>query len=217
MSETLEQRLAKIERLEAELLHKFPQLVQPHSDMYVSHFLLLGALKRTLAHADGFRKHIKDRNFICAGTIMRAQLDTALRVNALSLVKCPETFASDVLAGSPINKMKDANGHRLTDAYLAKKLSEQFPWVQKVYDNLCGLGHFSSRHIFSALAKTDDVTRTVHFEVAAQDPPRPDEDYFEIVEGFFETMRITGLLMLSLATALQMKAAQQTSRLPPAA
>jgi hypothetical protein len=53
----------------------FPQFVQPHSDMFVSHCLILGALKRTLAHADGFRTHIKDRNFICAATIMRAQLD----------------------------------------------------------------------------------------------------------------------------------------------
>jgi hypothetical protein len=119
MAETLEERLAKIERFEAELLRKFSQFFQPQSDMYVSHLLLFGALKRTLAHAEGFRKHIKERNFICAGTIMRAQLDTALRVNALSLVKNPEQFASDVMAGKPINKMKDTKNQRLTDAHLA--------------------------------------------------------------------------------------------------
>ncbi len=207
MAETLEERLAKIERFEGELLRKFPQLVRPQSDMYTMQFLLFGALKRTLSHADGFRKHINDRNFICAGTIMRAQLDTALRVNALSLVKDPDQFASDVLAGKPINKMKDASGHRLTDAHLAKKLTEQFPWVQKVYEELCDLGHFSSRHVFSSVARTDDETRTVHFQVSAKDPKRPDADYFEIVEGFFETMRITGLLMGGLAYALQTRSA----------
>jgi hypothetical protein len=217
MAEALEERLAKIERFEAELLRKFPQFVQPQSDMYVSHFLLFGALKRTLAHADGFRKHIADRNFICAGTIMRAQLDTALRVNALSLVKSPEQFASDVLAGKRVDKMKDANGHRLTDAHLAKKLSEQFPWVQEVYDNLCDFGHFSNRHIFTSMTGADDATRTVSFQVSAKDPPRPDADYFEIVEGFFETMRITGLLMAGLAQALQMRSAEYRRELPPAA
>jgi hypothetical protein len=208
MAETLEERLAKIERFETELLRKLPQFMQPESDMYVMHYLLFGALKRTLAHADGFRKHINDRNFICAGTIMRAQLDTALRLNALSLVKDPEQFASDVMAGRPINKMKDAKNHRLTDAHLAKELSEQFPWVQEVYDNLCEFGHFSNRHIFTSMTGADEATRTVRFQVSAKDPPRPDADYFEIVEGFFETMRITGLLMAGLASALQMRSTE---------
>jgi hypothetical protein len=216
MAETLEERLARIERLEAELLRKFPQFVQPDSDMYVMHFLLFGALKRTLAHADGFRKHINDRNFICAGTIMRAQLDTALRVNALSLVRDPEQFASDVMAGKPINKMKDTRNQRLTDAHLAKRLSEQYPWVQEVYDNLCDFGHFSNRHVFNAMTGANDASHTVHFQVSAKDPPRPDADYFEIVEGFFETMRITGLLMAGLAQALQMRSVEYRD-LPPAA
>jgi hypothetical protein len=70
------------------------------------------------------------------------------------------------------------------------------------------------RHIFTSMTRADDTTRTVSFQVSAKDPPRPDADYFEIVEGFFETMRITGLLMAGLAQALQMRSAEYRRDLP---
>ena len=163
MAPTLKERLDKIARGEQEVIKLFSGFVEAGQAMQVSDFLLLGVLKRTLAHADGFRGHIEKRNFICAGTLLRAQLDTALRANALSLVNNPEQFASDVLGGSPVNKMKDSKGKKMTDAYLAERLSETHPWVQKTYSQLAELGHFSRRHIFASVAKTNGEERTVHF------------------------------------------------------
>jgi hypothetical protein len=203
MPETLDERLAKIERGEKEVLKVFAGIIKAGDDMHTSDFLLLGILKRTLAHADGFRDHITKRNFICAGTILRAQFDTALRANAISLVKQPEQFASEVLGGAHINKMKDRDGKKMTDAYLAEKLGETHPWVQQVYNTLAELGHFSRRHIFSSIAKTNDAERIVHFQISAKDPPRPDDDYFEIVECFYETMRTTCEIAAGWHTALR--------------
>ena len=214
MTPTLEERLTKIERGEKEVLRVFSGMVKAGSDMHVSDFLLLGVLKRTVAHADGFRDHINKRNFICAGTILRAQLDTALRANAISLVNRPEQFASDVLDGAPINKMKDRDGKQMTDAYLAKRLSETYPWVQEVYDTLAELGHFSRRHIFSSIANTSDEERTVHFQISAKDPPRPDEDYFEIVECFTETMKTTCVIAAGWHSALRQIHAQKRAANP---
>jgi hypothetical protein len=194
MAENLEQKLAKIERGDSELLKLFQQLIRKGDDMYVSDFLMLGALKRTLALSQGFRAHIRDRNFTCAGTLVRAQLDTALRVNALSLCTDTEKFASAVLGGERVDRMKDKHGKRMTDAYLAEKLSETFPWVQSMYASLCDFGHFSNRHIFTSMSIKDPEEHIVHFQIGPKDPPHPDSDYFEIVEGYYETMRITGLL-----------------------
>jgi len=158
------------------------------------------------------RGHIEKRNFICAGTLLRAQLDTALRANALSLVNNPEQFASDVLGGSPVNKMKDSKGKKMTDAYLAERLSETHPWVQKTYSQLAELGHFSRRHIFASVAKTNGEERTVHFQISAQDPLRPDEDYFEIVECFYETMRTTCMIAAGYHAALRAMHARNASK-----
>lgn len=72
-----------------EMLTKFKRAFDDNKDMFTSDFVLVGALKRTLSLSDGFRKHIRDRNFICAGTLLRAHLDTAVRVSALSLLKNP--------------------------------------------------------------------------------------------------------------------------------
>jgi hypothetical protein len=191
MSETLRERLDKIERAEGEIKQYFAKVIKAGEDMYVTDFLLLGILKRTLAYADGFRCHIERRNFICAGTLLRSQLDTALRANAIFLVENPEKFASDVLSGAAINKMKDRDGRQMRDAYLAERLAETRPWVLKTYNELAEIGHFSRKHIFASIAKTDDATRMVQFQISAEDPHRPEEDYFEVVECFYATMKTT--------------------------
>jgi hypothetical protein len=77
---------------------------------------------------------------------------------------------------------------------LAEKLSEKYPRVKKVYETLCDFIHLSNRHFFTSIAKMNDTDRTFELQISAQDTPRPDSDYFEIVEGFYETMRITSTI-----------------------
>jgi len=56
-----------------------------------------------------------------------------------------------------------------------------------MYRDLCNFVHFSHRHIFTSVAKVGDEDRTVHFQISAKDPPRPDADYFEIVDAYYAT------------------------------
>jgi hypothetical protein len=191
MSATLEERLQKIEQGDEALRQYFLSAMQADTTLYVGDFLIFGALKRTLALSAGFRGHIRDRNFTCAGALLRLQLDTALRLYAANLHKNPQEYADAVFKGARVDKLKDKHGKRLTDAYLAEKLSEKYPWVKSVYENLCDFIHFSNRHIFASMAKLDDGERTVHLQISAEDPPRPDSDYFEIVGGYYETMHLT--------------------------
>jgi hypothetical protein len=151
MAEKLDEKLAKIERGDNQLLRVFAELTKVGAQSYLSDILIIGALKRTLALSQGFRTHIRDKNFTCAGTLMRAQLDTALRVNALSLCSNCEDYARGVLEGKRVDKMKDRHGKRLTDSYLVEKLSEKYSWVTPLYDQLCEFGHLSNRHIFTGM------------------------------------------------------------------
>jgi hypothetical protein len=131
--ETLEEKLAKIERGENQILKIFPQFIQPGDDMHVSDMVLLGIIKRTLALSGGFRGHIQNKNFTCAAALLRMQMDTALRVFAATLYSSPEQYAMAVFDGQQVDRLRDRNGNRMTDSYLAKKLSELHPWVERVY------------------------------------------------------------------------------------
>jgi hypothetical protein len=186
---TLEERLARIEQGDAELRTYFVNAVKDDPTLYVSDLVIFGALKRTLSLSDGFRRHIRERNFTCAGALLRLQLDTALRLYGAKLHGNLEAYADAIVKGGRIDKLRDSRGHRLTDSYLADKLSEEFPWVKRMYENLCDFIHFSNRHLFAAAMQAGD--RTFHLAIGAQDPLREERDYYEAVEAFYESMRVT--------------------------
>jgi hypothetical protein len=71
-------KLAKIERADAETRWHFIQTMKADTSMYVSHFIIFGALKRTLALLAGFRGHVRDRNFTCAAALTLGLVPSSL-------------------------------------------------------------------------------------------------------------------------------------------
>jgi hypothetical protein len=107
------------------------------------------ALKRTLFLIEGFAQMIEDRNLVCAGALLRVQLDTALRFQAVFLVKEPREFADAILKGTRVDTLVDREGHRLTDRRLVDSAATEFPWVKSVYEQASGYVHFSEKHLLS--------------------------------------------------------------------
>ena len=93
-------------------------------------------------------------------------------------------YAHSLYSGRPVNKYKDKHGERLTDKYLARRLSVLHPWVERVYEETSEFIHFTSRNIFQAMGKLDDEERSFEMLIAARDRERPEQDYFEIVHAF---------------------------------
>ncbi len=162
----------------------------------MSDLFLLGAMKRTFAQAQGFIDLIRSRNFPCAAAILRLQIDTAMRVNGLNLVDNIEDFCSELIGDKKFNQMKDRDGKKFTDVYLRQKLSEEHDWVSSVYENVSDFVHLSGRHLMVSITELNDGDRTISLAVSPVDPVRPDEDYFEIVDAFFEATRIAACLIL---------------------
>jgi hypothetical protein len=121
-----------------------------HGQVYVA-----AALHRSISLVHGFCTLIPD-NYICAASLVRLQLDSTLRFSALSLVADPEDFAKKVSSGERINKLKDREGERMTDAYLVSKLNEQYPGVDQCYEDGCGYVHFSDAHLYHVCSTTDE-------------------------------------------------------------
>lgn len=155
--------------------------------MYGMDLLATGALNRSRAHIAGFRQLIEAKNLICAGALLRLQLDTALRFYAAFLVEKPHDFALALLQGKKVRDLKDMNGQRMTDAYLVQKLGEEFDWVPRVYERTSGYVHLSATHVFSAIDIAAESTETDHaiaFKITAIDKPLPSSIYMEAVDGF---------------------------------
>lgn len=191
---TLEERLAKIDKLGEEFTHKLPSLVGSDSEISYCDFFVFGAIRRMLAQIAGFCQLIEAKNFPCAASILRMQIDTAMRINALTIVEDRESMCAAILKGEHLNTLRALDGKKLSDAYLCAKLTEKHSWVARVYEQTSDFIHLSGRHLYSSIESMDDDTRTVNFSISGVDPPRPESDYFEIVSTFFEATKLISIL-----------------------
>ncbi len=124
--------------------------------IYGLDLLAQAVLHRSLMLTSGFSDLIEKRNYTCAAPLVRFQLDNALRFYASSLVDNPHDFAIEVVVkGERIDKMKDRDGERMRDWYLASKLTEHHPWVKNVYDETSGFVHFSHKHFYNSSRLAD--------------------------------------------------------------
>lgn len=193
----LTDRLKRIEQLEDELVRKGASIVGAGADLSHADYFIFGALRRTLAQARGFRDLINARNFPCAAAILRLQLDTAMRVNALSIVDDVDAACRSVLDGEQFNRLKDRDGNKLSDAHIRKTLAQTHAWISPVYERTSDFVHLSGKHFEVSIARTDDETRMAYFQISGDDPQRSEETYFEAIDTFFEATKLAGMLLLA--------------------
>jgi len=114
--------------------------------------------------------------------LLRVHIDTALRFSAAWFVEQPHVFSLKVIGGHRIDKLKDQDGERFTDAHLVKLHTAEYPWLPKVYESLSGYIHFSSSHIFDSVANMRDESMTISFEFSAIDYKFPELSWIEVLD-----------------------------------
>jgi hypothetical protein len=125
----------------------------------------LAVVNRSLALVDGFSLLVEHRNPLCAIPIVRFQVDSVLRLFALSLVDDPHQMAQPLLAGTPFRKIKSRGGKDLSDRYLAKEADKLFPGIEKVYDDTCAFVHLSAGAMLNPVVSVDAEDRRVEFGI----------------------------------------------------
>jgi hypothetical protein len=151
--------------------------------LYSLDILAMAAVNRSMAHIAGFRQMVEAWNFICAASILRLQLDTALRFAAAWLAPDPHALAHEVLKGTSIRAQKDRTGHRMTDAYLVSVLAKDDPWIPNVYKQTSGYIHLSEKHIFNSVTKVGD-DGAFEMKMSPDDVVITDDLYIESVRAF---------------------------------
>jgi hypothetical protein len=126
---------------------------------------------------------IEARNILCAGALLRLQLDSLIRFNACWLVKEPHSLVVPLLNGKPLSQIKSGDGKNMTDKYLRTRLQSSYPWLDSVYQTTSGFIHLSRPHMASvtSFGICDSTFELRMGEDALQ--PR-DEDLKEALDAF---------------------------------
>lgn len=193
----LASRLTRLDDFERELARKAAPLVVEAQSLTHADFFVIGAVRRTLAQVRGFKQLIEARNFPCAAAVLRLQIDTAMRINALFLVADMNEACRAVLVGARFNTLRDRAGAKLSDGHLRSELAKQYPWISPVYEQASDFIHLSGRHFYSSIASTDEETRVATFVISGEDPHRPETVYYEIAGTFLQASRLVGTMILA--------------------
>jgi hypothetical protein len=190
MSEKIEKLLATLSEGHDAVKDRGKHMYEAYDyAMYGLDFLAGAALNRTMANIDAFTSLIRARNLVIAGSLLRIQLDTALRFYAAFQVDKPHDFALAVLRGERIDKLKDMKGERLTDRHLVNLLSQEFSWVDHVYQATSGYIHLSGTHIHHTIGEVRE-DGTFNMKLSAMDKDLPDDLYTEAIEAFIESINV---------------------------
>jgi len=204
---SLQQRLGAIEKLEAELVEK-AHAILPKGAINIVDFFILGATQRTLSQSTAFRTLIETRNFPSATVLLRTQIDTAMRINGLRMMANLETDVQRIFKGERtfdrLMSNPAAGGgkpERLTDAFLKKKLAEDHPWIEPLYEQTSDFVHLSFRHLFTAITQTDAATQIATMAISGTDPKQDESVYYEVCDAFFRVSRLTSMTILGVLMA----------------
>lgn len=123
---------------------------------YVADLIMFGLMDRNIGLLEALPPLFESENIHALAPLLRVQLDGLLRLHAFRIVLNRDGLATHVIKGGELRKFKDNNGKPLTDRYLVNSVKEELPWVESMYDTLCGWVHFSESHVFAAASEGDE-------------------------------------------------------------
>jgi len=140
-----------------------------NSKLFALDFLALSVNNRAISLANGYSTLVADKNYLTAVSLIRLQLDNALRFFASTLVEDSSKFAEYFIDGKAIRDYSDIKGKKLTDSYLVKELEKYFKGTQKLYRETCGFIHLSDRHFLPILTKGKTKDRKIGIQIGSSE------------------------------------------------
>jgi hypothetical protein len=185
MSPELARHVEHIEGLRLLHLDLLQQMLKADGGrLFALDMLAAAVIKRSLSLCAGFALLVRSSNYTSAAALLRLQLDSCLRFYAAFIVEKPHDFATQVLHGTPVRKLKDRTGNLMTDRYLVEGLGKKYEWMPRVYDATSGFIHLSERHIFATWEPREAGKSGVSLVVGAADEHFADELWIEMAFGF---------------------------------
>jgi hypothetical protein len=169
--------------------HRFPELRQPrehldrlrvhHLDLtgrvievddgrlYLPDLLIVSMMQRSYGLVEAVIDCVDAFNLVAAAPLLRMQLDTMVRASYSAHAPLADDVVRALLDGTEFQKMKDAEGQRLTDRRLVELATPHHPWLPAVYKETSGWVHLSINHLRS-------TWQIAGSQISAGVPLRPD-------------------------------------------
>lgn len=152
--------------------------------LYATDMFITSAANRIISSCKGFLLMIEYDNYLCAGAIVRMQLDNCLRLYATVLVNDVEEFCKKVLDGQRIDKLVSKDGKKLTDRFLCDELSRIYPKVKDIYEHSSGYIHLSKNHY-------DAIHDDGQIAIGPRSPGTGVSNWVHAISAFLMVTRIT--------------------------
>lgn len=150
--------------------------------LYATDLVIAGLLKRSLDLLDSITTLVERWNFTASASLLRLQLDSLLKLRYLAILTDPDAVSMEILGGHSLQKMKDKDGNKLTDARLRDYTRSEYPWIDEVYRETSKLVHFSEKHIFSTVQSLDKESRIVDFFIGEGFPNWSEQDIASLID-----------------------------------
>lgn len=162
--------LNELSNLQKEFIESSKRFIEAgNKKLYTLDFFASAVNNRAISLTNAFVTLAKDKNYLTAVSLIRLQLDNALRFFASTLVSDSNDFVIHFLDGKAIKDYTDVHGKKLSDNYLAKKLEAYFSGTQKLYNDTCGFIHLSDRHFFPTIANFEKESRKIGIQIGSYD------------------------------------------------
>ncbi|MBD8065176.1 hypothetical protein IC608_06795 [Devosia sp. PTR5] len=161
----------------------------------------LAAVTKSTSNAHAFCSLVEQRNTIAASAIVRMQIETAMRMFGLTLVADVEAAGDHLMEGKKYGQLRARDGTKLADKILHERLSAEYEWVTKAYEDTSAFVHLDGENIRSKLVH---LSMGAFFNLSGVDAQRPEHAYFHLADTFFIALRMTrNILADFLATRPQ--------------
>ena len=127
--------------------------------VFANDLIAVGVAHRSLELTKAFLSMLRSGNLLCAGALLRMQVDNILRLHAASLFTSGNAVLNAFLKEQPLSRLRAPDGAKLTDQELVRRVSKAYPWVPSVYDKTSGFIHFSLPAVLGPLHSINDSGR----------------------------------------------------------
>ena len=156
---------------------------------YSSDEVVLPIVKRSLDLVAAIHLLMQDWNYTAAAALLRLQLDNLARLHYLAKLDDRSEFVLALLNGTPLHKLQDKQGKRLTDKRLCELATTDYPWLPRVYEETSKFVHFSPKHVVQTIRSVDEPNRTVTTVICRGAPDCPESSIEELLDATVEVTR----------------------------
>ena len=153
-------------------------------------WILWAAAQRSIDHVLGFDHLIRNGNVTCAFAIMRMQLDILIRLYGIHIAADRQKAYESFRKLTPLSKLKDSQGKRLTDSYIVGRLGQRYEWMERVYKSTSRFVHFSGKHAYAIMTPDSSDSLAFRFAIGPEVNNRGLGHYKEGIVAFAHTTDI---------------------------